>query len=69
LKIASTKKKLVIGDGELKSSAKKNSNKNPLVFEIKITKNWIKIVSTIYKRDSNELLFIDQTLTVDGKIV
>jgi hypothetical protein len=45
LKIASTKKKLVIGDGELKSSAKKNSNKNPLVFEIKMTKNWVKIVS------------------------
>jgi hypothetical protein len=45
LKIASTKKNLVIGDGELKSSAKENSNKNPLVFEIKITKNWVKIVS------------------------
>jgi hypothetical protein len=45
LKIAITKKKLVIGDGELKSSAKKNSNKNPLVFEIKMTKNWVKIVS------------------------
>jgi hypothetical protein len=45
LKIASTKKKQVIGDGELKSSAKKNSNKNPLVFEIKMTKNWVKIVS------------------------
>jgi hypothetical protein len=45
LKIASTKKKLVIGDGELKSSAKENSNKNPLVFEIKITKNLVKIVS------------------------
>jgi hypothetical protein len=45
LKIASTKKKLVIGDGELKASAKKKSNKNPLVFEIKMTKNWVKIVS------------------------
>jgi hypothetical protein len=45
LKIASTKKNLVIGDGELKSSAKENSNKNPLVFEIKIAKNWVKIVS------------------------
>jgi hypothetical protein len=35
------------GDGELKSSAKKNLNKSPLVFEIKITKNWVKIVSAI----------------------
>jgi hypothetical protein len=38
---------LVIGGGELKSSAKKIFNKSPLVFEIKITKNWVKIVSTI----------------------
>jgi hypothetical protein len=41
------KKILVIGDGELKSSAKIFFNKSPLVFEIKITKNWVKIVSTI----------------------
>jgi hypothetical protein len=27
------------------SHRQKKSNKNPLVFEIKITKNWVKIVS------------------------